>query len=719
MHANRTVNRRCALLAAVLSLAALSSFVAVSLRAAAASAAAPEKETALIETLRSGPRPDKAMACKQLTIYGTKRAVPDLAPLLADAQLASWARIALEAIPGPEADEALRTATTTLKGDLLIGAINSIGVRHDAGAVDLLVGHLKDEDVGVASAAALALGRIGNPPATETLRRSLADTTGKLQSAVAEACVLCAEHRLAEGRNDDAAAIYEQVRKTSLPTQRIIEATRGEILARGDAGIPLLIEQLRSPDKKFFQLGLTTARQLQSPGVANALAAEVSQASADRAALLLRALADRAEHSVPPAVVEAAKSGPKAVRIAAIEFIGRWGDASSVSALLQNAAEADKDLSQAARTALGNLAGEKVDAEIADRLANADAGSQLVLIELVGQRRINAAPALLKALESTDPAIRRAALTALGNTVGPDKLSVLVEQFVAPKDPGDVETARKALLTASVRMPDRDACSTELASALPHASATAKAGLLEILGAVEGQKALAAIDTVMKSGDPELQDVGTRVLGSWMSVDAAPVLLDIAKNSHDAKYQDRAVRGYIRLARQFVIPVQQRAEMCQNALDASTRPEEQKLVLTVLARYPSVETLGVALKAMEKPALKTDARQAAVKIGTKLAGKSPEAEQMLAHAGVELPRLQITKAEYGAGGAMKDVTEVLRSRFSGAPQIALPSPKYNESFGGDPAPGVVKQLIVHYRINGKDGEATFAENADIDLPTPK
>jgi len=714
MHIHRNVTRRSAVLAAVISL------VGLLLGAANAHAATPEKEAALIETLRAGPRPEKAIACKQLAIYGTKQAVPELAALLSDEQLASWSRIALEAIPDPSAGEALRTATNTLKGELLVGAINSIGVRRDAGSVDALVGHLKDSDVEVAAAAAVALGHIGTAPAAETLRRSLADTTGKLQSAVAEGCILCAERRMAEGRNDNAAEIYQQVRKTSLPKPRILEATRGEILARGEAGIPLLIEQLRSPDNKFFRLGLTTARQSQAAGVADALGTEVARATPDRAALLLRALADRAEHVVPPAVVEAARSGPKAVRIAAIEFIGRWGDASSVSALLQNASEPDKELAQAARTALGSLAGEKVDAEIADRLSNADAGSRLVLIELVGQRRINATPALVKALDNQDPAIRRAALTALGNTVGPDNLSILVARFVAPKDPGDALPASKALMAASVRMPDRDACSAELAAALPQASASAKAGLLEILGAVQGQKALEAIGAVMKGGDPELQDVGSRVLGSWMSVDAAPVLLELVKNSHDEKYQDRALRGYIRLARQFVMPARQRAEMCQTALDAATRPEERKLVMTVLARYPSVETLAVAIKAMEKPAMKKEAQQAIVQMAPKLVGKSPEAEQMLAKAGIELPRVQIIKAEYGAGGALKDVTDILRSRASGAPQIAIPSANnYNESFGGDPAPGVVKQLKVQYRINGKDGEATFAENADIDLPMPK
>jgi len=49
----------------------------------------------------------------------------------------------------------------------------------------------------------------------------------------------------------------------------------------------------------------------------------------------------------------------------------------------------------------------------------------------------------------------------------------------------------------------------------------------------------------------------------------------------------------------------------------------------------------------------------------------------------------------------------------------LASASYNASFGGDPLPGVTKQLKIQYRINGKAGEATFAENALIILPIPK
>jgi hypothetical protein len=61
------------------------------------------------------------MACKRLAIYGSSESVPDLAKLLFDPQLASSTRIALEAIPGKAADEALRNAAESLQGNLLVG----------------------------------------------------------------------------------------------------------------------------------------------------------------------------------------------------------------------------------------------------------------------------------------------------------------------------------------------------------------------------------------------------------------------------------------------------------------------------------------------------------------------------------------------------------------------------------------------------------------------
>ncbi len=52
------------------------------------------------------------------------------------------------------------------------------------------------------------------------------------------------------------------------------------------------------------------------------------------------------------------------------------------------------------------------------------------------------------------------------------------------------------------------------------------------------------------------------------------------------------------------------------------------------------------------------------------------------------------------------------------PLITLPAPSYNASLGGDPLPGYRKELRIQYRMNGKEGDVSFAENELIVLPQP-
>lgn len=711
----RQLTRTFVFLATLLVLAAASAWAADAPKAAA------EKEQELLAVLRSDkPSAEKAIACKLLAIHGSSAAVPDLAKLLPDAQLASWARIALEVIPGAAADEALRKAADSLQGRLLIGTINSIGVRRDANAVEALSSRLQDKDAEVASAAAVALGRIGNAAAAKSLRPSLATAPVKVRSAIAEGCVLCAERLWAEGKSVEAAEIYDEVRKADVPKQRILEATRGAILARKQEGIPLLLEQFRSPDKGLFQLALTTAREFPGGEVDKSLAAEMTRATPERAALLIQAMADRQETVVLAAVLQAAEQGPKPVRIAAIGALGRVGDATCLPTLLEIAVDADADLAQAAKATLADLPGDKVDAQIIALLPKSAGKTFPLLIEIVGQRRIDAVPVLVKALEHSDRAVRGAALSALGETVALPKLSVLVAQVVTPKHPEDVPAAQQALKAASVRMPDREACAAELATAVERTSSLpTKVTLLEILGAVGGTKALGTIGAAAKTADPQLQDISSRLLGEWMTADAAPVLLDLSKTAPGEKYQVRALRGYIRIARQFVLPEPERAEMCKKAFEAARQPAEQKLVLDVLKRYPNTETLKLAIKAAQVPELKDEATQATLIIAQKLGGKADEVRELLSKAGFDKVKLEIVKAEYGAGSTQKDVTAVLRKQAGDSPLISLTSASYNASFGGDPAPGSVKQLKIQYRMNGKAGEASFAEDALIVLPAPK
>lgn len=621
------------LLKTFLLLALISSLVAPPTRAADT---ATEKE--LLAVLRSeAPAADKAITCKRLAIVGSDAAVADLAKLLTDPQLASWARIALEAIPGAASDEALRTAAYSLEGNLLVGTINSIGVRRDAGAVDLLTSRLTDKNEDVASAAAIALGKIGNEAATKALRQSLAAAPAKVRSAIAQGCILCAERLLAAKQGAQAAEIYDEIRKAEVPKPRMIEATRGAILARNqEEGIALLLEQFRSPDKSLFQIALSTAREFPGSEVDKSLAAELAKSAPDRAALLVQAMADRKQTVVLPAVLTAAQRGAKPVRLAAIAALGRVGDESCLASLLKIALEGDKDLAGAAKATLADLPDSKADAQVLALLPGAEGKMYPLLIEVVGLRRIDATPTLIKALDSNDAAVRAAALSALGETVTLQQLPLLVTQAVTPKHSEDAAAAQQALKAAAVRMPDREGCAAELAMGIDRTSSTAtKTTLLQTLGAMGGTKALATVGAAARSSDPELQDVSSKLLGEWMTDDAGPVLLDLVKSAPGDKYQSRALRGYIRICRQFVMPDKQRAEMCQKAFDVCRKPDEQRLVLEVLRRYPNKESLKLAIKAIKVPELKNDATELTLFIAKQLDSKGVNVKDELLKAGLD------------------------------------------------------------------------------------
>ncbi|MHB8901091.1 MAG: HEAT repeat domain-containing protein [Thermoguttaceae bacterium] len=682
-------------------------------------AAEPPDAAALVAVLRSdAPKAEKAITCKRLAVFGTEEAVPALAPLLQDAELASWARIALEAIPGPAADKALRDALPKLEGRLLVGVVNSIGAGRDAQAVGPLVGLLKAGDAEVASAAAVALGQIGSAEATEALRTALAEAPDAVRSAVAEGCVLSAEQLMASGKLPEAAALYDQVRQAAVPKPRVVEATRGAILARGTDGVGLLLEQFQSEDKALFAIGLSTARELPGTAVTEALVAALPKVAAERRPLVILALADRGDAAVLPAMLEVAKDGPDSVRVAAINVVKQLGNASCIPVLLQLAATGQPEAAAAARQALEALPGDDVSADLAQRLPQAKGAERLVLIGLAGQRRLAAVPALVAAAGDADAAVRAAALLALGETVGLDQVSFLIQRAVAPEHAEDGQPAAKALQAACVRMPDREACAGQLVAAMSKAAPAPKATLLETLGAMEGAIALQAIGAAARGKDPELQDLASQLLGKWMSVDAAPVLLDLARSDIDSKYQVRALRGFIRIVRQFDVPDVQRVQMCSQALEAAQRDDEKQLVLEVLQRYPSVDAMRLAVQAAKVPTLAETAKATALAIAQQIGG-SADVRELLAQAGQEPVQLEIVKAQYGAGTTFKNVTDVVRSRAGSLPLIVLPSSSYNSAFGGDPVPSVVKQLKIEYRLNGKAGEATFPENATILLPVPK
>ena len=307
-----------------------------------------------------------------------------------------------------------------------------------------------------------------------------------------------------------------------------------------------------------------------------------------------------------------------------------------------------------ALAAIDSQQGSVIDGLIAERLPRATGAARIVLIELAGRRHLAAATATLwKAAGDADAKVRTAALTALGGTIQPAELPQLIGKLRTAATGDEAAAIAKALQEASQRMPDRESLAEKLAAQLSGAPVELKCKLLDVLGALGGKKALTAVAAAAKQSDETVRDTAFRLLGQWMSVDAAPLLLDLAKAAKEEKYQVRAVRGYIRLARQFTMPQADRAAMCRAALQIAQRPDDKRLVLEILLRYPSPEMLDLALEAAKVPELKDEAAVVAMGIGQSKGGSSAELRKALAQAGHQPVKLEILKAEYGAAPTRK------------------------------------------------------------------
>jgi HEAT repeat protein len=584
-----------------------------------------EKVRNAISILKSSTEPaQKAMTCKWLAVYGNQDAVPALSPLLADPQLSSWARIALEVIPGPAADAALRDAMSKVQGKLLVGVINSIGVRHDAKAVNGLIAKLKEADVEVASAAAVALGRIGGDRAAGALEQALANSTLGIRSAAAQGCILCAEHFLAEKKSAKATRLYDTLRKTDLPKQRILEATRGAILARQSDGLPLLLETLRSSDQAIFGIGLRTARELPGRAVTEALAAELGKSHPDRQGPLFLALADRNDAAVLPAVLATAQSGPKNLRLVAIGVMVRLGNFACVPVLLDAVAESDAELVQAAKAALAGLPGKEVDDRVAARLPQVTGNTRRALVEIAGQRHVAAAlPELLKAANDTDHAMRAAGVRAVGESVNAADLGALTDLLARAKTDEEVSAVQAALESACARIPDKAACAARLLPHLSTAPISAKCALLRVLGVVTTATALDAVRSSVASPQPAERDMAIRVLADWPDAPALPALLDVLRTSEDESHRFLALRGCVRLLDLSDQSAPDKVKTYAELVARTQRADDRKAILSGLANVADPAALKLAEPFLNDAQVQAEAELAVLKIAGAIMKSAP------------------------------------------------------------------------------------------------
>jgi HEAT repeat protein len=569
---------------------------------------------------------EKVDACRGLALIATKKSIAPLVELLGDEKLSHMARYALETIKDPAVDEAFRDALGRLNGMPLVGVIGSIGVRRDAQAVQPLLGILMSSEAsGEAKSMTLrALGQIGTVEAAEALKMSLDHAPPEGLPDVYEGLFRCAERFSAEGRKEQAIEIYDKLRKLDGPHQVRGGAVRGAILARGNEGVEVIREYLRSDSYIMFSAACQAALEIPGEQVTKSLTSALNDLPADNQILVIWTLGKRGDAAAIPALSAAAGAGEKSVRIAAIKAMPEIGHASAVPVLADLLADNDSEISKAAQEALAAIPGDQADAAVMAMLNKTETEPRLMALDLIGRRRMTSSvPALLKAAEGPDAKVRPAALKRVGELGSPAEFSALLDLLVQFEARQDLDAAEQALSAVCTKADNPASYTSKLTNQLAKATPAQKSALLRVLSVIGGTDALNAVREAAKDSNDQVSDAAIRVLCSWKTADAAPDLLALAKSSSNSARKTAALRGYINLVRDEKLSTAKKFEICRQAAALIQRDEEKKLLLGVLSTVPAEEALSMAMEYLDNAATKDEASFAAVAISEKIVEQKP------------------------------------------------------------------------------------------------
>lgn len=558
----------------------------------------------------------KQAACRQLSLIGSGAQAPALAGLLADQALGYFARLALERIPGPEAEAALLGALETSAGEVRVGVISSLAARRGPEAVPALSKLAADSDAATAGASLDALGRIGGDEAAAALLAAEGRIPARLRPRLALALLGCAEGMLASARTQPAVAMLEHLTGPGqLPSIRRA-AFAARVKALGQKGPEMLLAALFGEDEVLQQGAVRALRSVtESASLVPAIAGRLDKLPASLLAQVIVWLGEAGDPAALPALMRAAASGDRDVRQAALTALGLAGDASVVRLLAGIAAQGNEEDKRLVAGALARLRGADVDGVMIGGLKEGPPGEQRELIRALELRQTKAAvPALLEAASGKEAAVTRAAIAAVGK-LGDTAACAPLSGFLAA-DPEEAASAMAEICR-------REGTAEPMLTALATVAAPGKAALLEALGSIGGPRALAAVRAGLEAPEAEVRLAAVRSLANWP--DAAPLdeLAALASRAADARAKALALRGVARLAPLAKDRPQEAVEILTRAMKAGGAPGEQKALLAALGEIPGDAALTAVQAFLADPLLASEAKAAMDQIKARLARAVP------------------------------------------------------------------------------------------------
>ncbi len=554
------------------------------------------------------------VVAEQLGLVGTAAAVPALVRLLRREATADAALYALQRIPDPSVDAAMRAALPDAPPGARVGIVNALGERKDPEAVPALAVMIEGDDASAARAAAIALGKIGGEEAADALAAARAGTRGELHRLVVDAYLRCADHFVSAGAIGRAVSMYQDVYDNQDATDARIAALRGLVRADDVNAVAVIRSALARDNRALQSVAAGLVRELPPGADVGVLVAAVPVLAPATQVQLLSALAERREAAAYPAVIVAIEHHDDEVRAAALNALATLGGAGDVERLAGHAAAArtagDRE---AARQALAFLPGAAINAEIIERVPEASAAVRAELVGALGRRyATEATEVVLGTAADPDRAVRVESLRALAIIAEPAVVDRVTGLLLVESDAAVRSEAERAVALVARKNPEPRGRASGILAALSSATdSDVRASLISVLGRVGDPSALPAILAELHGADIAYQRAAINALSVWPDAGPASDLLAVARTAEDRTTGILALRAYVDVLRRGV----ERDDPDSvgsflSAMELATEPQERRMALAGLGDLRSVAALAATVPYLDDPELKGEAEAA-------------------------------------------------------------------------------------------------------------
>jgi len=490
----------------------------------------------------------RRLACRILALGVDGDAAADLAPLLADPQLAEDVQLVFERIPDARADTELVQALDGTQRELQRGIIDTLARRGATSAVPTLIklASITDDSETLATTYA-ALGVIGGPDATQFLVTQPWPASPMQRELLARGIVRLLGQHATELSAATAQSLSERLMDPALPPRLRATGLRA-LLVRDPTALDRLLPLLDSEDPVDQNLAATQLPILsQDPAVTARLLVKLPDFSVRAQTIVLEGLTHRGDAAALSFAREAlGRSDEQALRLAALHAIEAFGNAADFEKLLK-LVDAPDPIGEAAQEALVFLPDTATGDLLMQALSDPAQANRPLIVEIIARRGMrDRIGALLAATEDADRALKTELYRAIGSLGGLAEVNTLLDRL-DQLERRERTAAERAIVTIGRRLASGEV-STPLIGLWDTADAEMRQSIVRMVGSIGDQPALAFLLPMVQRDDPD--PLALRYFAAWSDHNVIPLMESLVSRPvwPDAARQ-RVWSGMRRLAR--------------------------------------------------------------------------------------------------------------------------------------------------------------------------